>query len=201
VNAPTFLPTAISALLILVAGYAAWRLLAGPALELRTDRETDVLLLLAGVAGAGLISSWAHTLPRTAWSILFALLACYLALRAATVRDQPPRRARFVAHAAGSLVLLYMFLAGVAPSTLHGSTAGEYVMAGMPGMYMDTTITYPAVGLVCVAAIAFYAATGLSRLSTADAASAPSVAAPRSVEVCRIVIALALAYAILSKLV
>jgi hypothetical protein len=203
VNAPGFLPATLSILLILIAAYTAWRLAAARVLELGADPETDALLLLASVAGAGLLSSWAHTLPRAAWSVLFALAAGYFAVRAATTRTDPARRVRHATHAVGSLVLVYMLLAGVAPSTLHGTTAGEYTMAPMPGMYIDTTITYPALGLICVAAMAFYAATSLSRLSPAqpDAAAAPSVFASRSIEACRIVIVLALAYAILSKLV
>jgi hypothetical protein len=81
-------------------------------------------------------------------------------------------------HAVGSLVLVYMSVAGVAPSTLHGTAAGENTMAGMPGMYVDTTIAFPAIGLICVAAMAFYAATSSSRLSPTqpDASAAPSVA-------------------------
>ncbi|MBR7830304.1 DUF5134 domain-containing protein [Actinospica sp. MGRD01-02] len=201
-NAPAFLPAIISVLLIFVAGYAGWRLLAAPTLDLRTDFETDTLLLAAGVAGAGLISNWAHTLPRAAWSVIFTVAAGYFAVRAVIARAQVPRRNRLLAHACGSLVLVYMFLAGVAPSTLHGSTAGEYTMAPMPGMYVDTTITYPAIGLVCVAALAFYTASVLSRLSGAPVEGTERRAfAPRSVEACRVVVILALAYGILSKIV
>ncbi|HTJ68100.1 MAG TPA: DUF5134 domain-containing protein [Actinospica sp.] len=202
-NAPAFLPATFSVLLILIAAYTAWRLLAAPVLELRTDRETDALLLLASVAGTGLLSTWAHTLPRGAWTVLFAVASGYFAVRAATAGTDTARCARHAVHAVGSLVLVYMFLAGVAPSTLHGTTAGEYTMAGMPGMYVDTTITFPAIGLACVAAMAFYAATSLSRLSPAhsDATTVPNVFAARSIEVCRIVLVLILAYGILSKLV
>lgn len=202
-NAPAFLPVTLSILLILVAAFTAWRLAAAPVLDLRTDRETDALLLAASITGAGMLSRWAHTLPRTAWTVLFVLGACYFAVRAATSQTDAARRGRYVAHALGSLVLVYMFLAGVAPSTLHGTTAGEYTMAGMPGMYVDTTISFPALGLVCVAAMAFYAASALGRLSPtpAEGAAMPHVFAGRALEACRIVVILALAYAILSKLV
>ena len=202
-NAPAFLPAVLSTLMILVAGYAVWRLLAAPALRLRTDRETDALLLLAGTAGAGLISRWAHSLPRPAWSALFVLAACYFAVRSVISRADPHSRGRLAAYSIASLVLVYMFQAGVAPSTLHGSTAGEYTMAGMPGMSVDTTITYPAIGLACVAAMASYAAGELSRASAppAGAPTRKTVAGARGVQVCKVVVALTLAYAILSKLV
>jgi hypothetical protein len=203
VNAPAFLPATLSVLLILIAAYALWRLVAAPVLDLRVDRETDAMLLLTSVAGAGLLSRWADTMPRGAWSALFALTACYFVVRALTSRTDPVRRSRFAAHTIGSMVLVYMFAAGVAPSTLHGSTAGEFTMAGMPGMYVDTTVTYPALGLICVAAMAFYAATALARLSpvSTDQSATTGVVAGRSVEACRIVLTLVLAYTILSKLV
>lgn len=203
-NAPPFLPATLSVLLILIAAYTAWRLAAAAVLELRTDRETDALLLLASVAAGGLLSTWAHTLPRTVWTVLFALAAGYFAVRAATTGTDTARRTRHVVHGVGSLVLVYMFSAGVAPSTLHGTTAGQYTMAGMPGMYVDTTITFPAIGLVCVAAMAFYAASSISRINPvlSDATTTvPSVFAARSIEACRIVLVLILAYGILSKLV
>jgi hypothetical protein len=204
VNAPAFLPTALSILLIAVAGYAFWRLLAARALGLAADVETDLLLLCASVAGAGLLSDWARSLPRAVWEVLFATACCYFAAQALRARTDPRRHARAAAHACGSAILVYMFLAGVAPSTINGSTAGNYVMAGMPGMIVDNTITFPALGLVCVAAMTFYCAGVVARLKPAEGAAATEPRAgfpPRSVEACRVLITLALAYAILSKLV
>lgn len=202
-NAPAFLPAVLSVLLIAVAGYAFWRLLAARALRLASDIETDLLLLCVGVAGAGLLSDWARSLPRAAWEGLFAAGCCYFAARALLARADPRRRARAATHACGCAVLVYMFLAGVAPSTIHGSTAGQYVMAGMPDMIVDTTITFPALGLACVAVMTFYAVSVVARLNPTEAAAPrpPAGFAPRSVEACRVLIALALAYAILAKLV
>lgn len=117
-------------------------------------------------------------------------------------RDDAPRRARAAAHACGSAVLVYAFLAGVAPSTMKGSTAGSYVMAGMPGMIVDATVAFPALGLVCVAALTFYCVSVVAGLEPAEPDARPEPRAgfaPRSVEACRVLIALA--YAILSKLV
>lgn len=203
-NAPVFLPAALSILLIAVAGYALWRLVAARALGLSSDIEADLLLVCAGVAGAGLLSNWAGTLPRAGWAGVFAAACCYFAARAVLARDDARRRARAAAHACGCVVLVYAFLAGVAPSTIKGSTAGNYVMAGMPGMIVDTTVAFPALGLVCVAAITFYCVSVVARLDPTAAAASPKPRAgfaPRSVEACRVLIALALAYAILAKLV
>lgn len=202
-NAPAFLPVTLSILLVLIAVYALWRMAAAPLLGLSTSLETDLLLLAVGVAGAGLVSAWAHTLPRAVWAVLFGVGACYFAVRAVVARGHLAYRGRAVAHACGCLVLVYMFLAGVGPSTLRGSTAGQYTMAGMPGMYVDTTMTYPALGLACVAAMAFYAVSVVARPtpSTEVPGGARGGFAPGSVEACRVLVTLVLAYAILSKLV
>lgn len=88
-------------------------------------------------------------------------------------------------------------------------------MAGMPGMILDPTLTYPAIGLIFAVGLCFYAVAVLNQMqplksqATDDAPSASSSTdggsglflAPRSVDACRIVIVLVLAYAILSKLV
>ena len=52
------------------------------------------------------------------------------------------------ALATGCAIAVDMLLAGVAPSTINGSTAGYYPMAGMTDMYKDATITYPVLGIV-----------------------------------------------------
>lgn len=202
-NAPPLLNAALSILLVVVAAFALWRIAMSRAPGVRGDIENDLLVLAAAVAIAGLLENWARTLPRSAWSIVFAAAAVYFAVRALVVRASPRARGRMLSHTGGCLVLLYAFTAGVAPSTLKGSTAGQYTMAGMPGMYVDQTITYPALGLLCVLALVLHATTSVARLSPEAAAVSPSVRllAPRSSEACRIVVTLTLAYAILGKLV
>ncbi|MBR7832968.1 DUF5134 domain-containing protein [Actinospica durhamensis] len=201
-TAPAFLPTLLSVLLIAAAGYTLWRLLVSPVLGLANDIEADAPLPPAGIATAGLLSNWAHTLPRAPWTALFAAAGCYFAARAVSVRADPRRRGRAAVHACGCAILVYAFLSGVGPSSVHGSTAGQYVMAGMPGMIVDSTIAFPALGLACVGVMAFYAVCVVARLSPAGVAAGSRAAfAPLSVEICRVLIAFALVYAILSMLV
>lgn len=202
-NAPPLLNATLAILMVLLAAFALWRIAMSRATGVRGDLETDLLVLAAAVAVGGLLESWARTLPRSVWTIVFAAAAVYFTVRAVSAWANPSARGRMLAHAGGSLLLVYAFAAGVAPSTLKGSTAGQYVMAGMPGMYVDQTIAYPALGLVGVLALVWYATTSITRLSPgADAAAASGGSlAPRSIEACRILIALTLAYAILGKLV
>jgi hypothetical protein len=126
-------------------------------------------------------------------------------------------RNRSVADAGLAVALVYMFTAGVAPSEVSGSTAGSIVMAGMPGMMRDSTVRYPTLGLLLVAAAIGYTVVLLDRLSAtrravpetsagmpADPMDRPGplpMLAPRAIECCRIALLLAAAYAILGKLV
>ena len=109
-------------------------------------------------------------------------------------------------------VLVYCFAAGVAPSTINGSTAGSFTMAGMPGMIIDQTEHFPALGLILVVVLAFAAVFAVNRVGSMPTAKpvpviggpddgTPAALAPRSVELGRILLLLVLAYAILTKLV
>lgn len=232
-NAPPFLTVVLAVLMLLVAVYAAWRLVFARMLERSVDVETEILHLAVGLAAAGMLAHWARTLPHVAWTVLFGCGAAYFALRTARAWPDSAARRTPAVHAGLCAVVLYMLTAGVGPTAIHGSTAGMYTMAGMPGMSMDPTITFPSIGLVCVTALAFYAVAVLSRISPPETdsvdgdAAAASVApaakkparmtavgrapvaadgvgallAPRSLALCRIALALVLAYAILTKLV
>lgn len=215
-NAPSWLSTLISLLMIAVAVYALWRLLIARIWERRIDYEADALNLAAGVAVAGLVSDWARTLPRAAWTVLFAAGGVYFVVRAVRAWERGPERRRLLGGVACCAVLVYMFLAGVAPSTLQGSTVGQVTMAGMPGMILDQTVSFPAIGLVFVVGLAFAAVFVVNRAGSRpvakpartvvggpnDGARADhAVLAPRSVEICRVLLLLVFAYAILSRLV
>jgi hypothetical protein len=165
-NAPAWLSNLLSILMIALACYALWRLLIARAWGRAVDYEADALHLVAAIAAAGLISSWAHTLPRTAWLVVFAAAGVYFAVKAATGWADGSARWRFTGAFACCAVLVYAFAAGVAPSTLHGSTAGQYTMAGMPGMYMDQTEHFPALGLALVVALAFGAVVAVNRVGS-----------------------------------
>ena len=208
-NAPAWLTALVSALMIFVAAYSAWRLAISRVWDRATDHEADILHLAIGIAAAGLVADWAHTLPRSVWTTLFALGGIYFAIRTFRAWADGSVRAKLLAHTACCAIVVYMFLAGVAPTTINGSTAGQYTMAGMDGMILDETITYPTIGLIFVVGLCFYAVSVLNQitpLSTETAEPAETgtgglMLAPRSVDVCRVVIVLVLAYAILTKLV
>lgn len=205
-NAPGWLTALVSMLMILVAAYSAWRLAISRLWNRGTDYESDILHFALGIAAAGMVASWARTLPRPVWTGLFIAGAVYFAVRAYRRWDDRGLRGKLLAQTSCCAIVVYMFLAGVAPSTIHGSSAGMYTMAGMPGMIVDQTITFPSIGLVFVVGLCFYAVAVLNgikplRETGETGAGASPILAPRSVDVCRIVIVLVLIYAILTKLV
>ena len=211
-NAPVWLSTLLSILMIALAGYAMWRLLIARAWNRTVDYETDALQLFAGIATAGLISNWARTLPRGAWAVVFAVAGLYFAVRAVRSWAQTDQRARLLGGLSCCAVLVYAFAAGVTPSTLHGSTAGQYTMAGMPGIILDQTEHLPALGLVLVVGLAFAAVVVVNKTGSMPKPKpkpavggpndgAATMLAPRSVGIGRVVLLVVLAYAILAKLV
>src|SRR6185312_16408137 len=82
VNAPIWLSTLLSILMVAVACAAVARMVVAGGWRRAVDYETETLHLLAGLAAAGLISSWAGTLPRPVWTVVFVAAGVYLAVRA-----------------------------------------------------------------------------------------------------------------------
>jgi hypothetical protein len=212
VNAPIWLSTLLSLLMVAVACAAVVRLVIAGGWRRSVDYETEVLHLLAGLAAAGLISKWATTLPRPVWAVLFAAAGLYLAVRVARVWSDRSARGPLLAGLACCAVLEYAFTADIGPSAIHGSTAGGFTMAGEPGMIVDTTERFPALGLAVVVALAFAAVAAVNRAgSMPKAEPRPAVGgpqdgaavllAPRSVALSRVALLLVLAFAILAKIV
>ncbi|HEV2635253.1 MAG TPA: DUF5134 domain-containing protein [Actinocrinis sp.] len=237
-NAPAWLPAILAAAMIAILAFLVWRMAVSRLVDGTADYESDAFYALAALAMGGMLVTWMHTLPRDVWAAVFAFAAVWFAARLVLARRRPvstPAEAeaeveigagtgfgRLPAAAVTAGVLVYMLLAGVAPTTLSGSTAGQVTMAGMADMIKDVTIDYPAVGLVFVVAAVGYVVVLLDRLSLAghgtsstigiDAAptddpvddlepvvSGPLV--PRAAEWCRIVLLVTMAYAMLATMV
>lgn len=217
-NAPEWLTVLVTMVVLAIALFFVWRLAAAGAFDRAIEAETDVFFAAAGFALAGMLARWMRLLPPGVWAVVFGCAALWfvvLCVRAHRAGDLSAR-SRNGFHAAVAAVLVYMPLAGVAPSTLSGSTAGMVTMAGMPGMIMDSTEHAPALGLLLVIAVIGGAVVQLDRLSAAGSAVSGSGAAgldpmdrpgplppllPRVATACRILVLVVIAYAILGKLV
>ena len=208
-NAPIWLSTLLSILMVAVACAAVVRMVVAGGWRRSVDYETEALHLLAGLAAAGLISSWAGTLPRPAWTVVFVAAGVYLAVRAWRSWADTKARRVLLGGFACCAVLVYTFTADVGPSAIRGSTAGSFTM---PDMILDQTERFPALGLAFVVALAFAAVAAVNRAgSTPRPAPRPAVGgpddgaavllAPRTVTVSRVLLFVVLAFAILSKIV
>lgn len=220
-NAPAWLPDILAAIMIAIAAFHLWRLSVARTFAARPDYEFDVLLILLALSTAGMLEHWIRLLTPGAWATILAVAGAWFVLRAVTrtraagagagagVTAGPSVRSS-AAAAAGCAVAVYMLLAGVAPSTLSASTAGQYTMAGMPGMTVDTTVAWPTLGIAFAVLLAVYAVAALDQISRTDSpesvgslgsATPAAVLAPRAAALCRIALAVTMAYAILAKLV
>jgi hypothetical protein len=231
VNAPAWLPNILAAVMLTIMVFLVWRMAVSRVWPRMPDYESDTFLALAALSMGGMLEKWMQTLPRDVWATVFAVAAAWFAVRAVLARRRPPTgalivaetgRGRLMASTAIAVVLMYMLLAGVAPTTLSGSTAGQYTMAGMADMIKDVTIDYPAIGLVFAVAAIGYVVVLLDRLSlaghgatgTPEAAvpptddpvdgpdpAFPGTLAPRAAECCRVALLVTMAYAMLATLV
>jgi hypothetical protein len=211
VNAPGWLPDVLAVVMLAVAGFSLWRLAVARLWARVTDYGADAMHALMAVAVAGMLVQWLETLPRAVWTGLFAASALWFAGRLAwSARPGQDRSAlgRHAAYAAAGAVMVYMFVAGVAPSALAGSAAGQYAMAGVPGVIKDSSLGYPSLGLLLAVVMAVYALAVLNQVSIAPAGGGTGtggrglpVLAPRAVDCCRVALAVTMAYAILVKIV
>lgn len=217
-NAPTWLTDLLVALLLTIMGFFVWRMAAARGLQRRADYRRDALYALAALAVAETQAKWLSTLPRPAWAVLFTLAALFFAALAVRAYRRPGAAGdsswrRSALDAGIALVLVYMFTAGVAPSTLSGSTAGMVVMAGMPGMIITHEVRYPTLGLALAVGLLGYAVVALDRLSASraetnrdgvDPMDRPGplpLLAQRAARSCELILAVVMAYAIIAHLV
>jgi Domain of unknown function (DUF5134) len=214
-NAPAWLPVILALLMIAIAGYSLWRMAMSRFLDMRSDLGHDAVVFLLAAATAGMLVRWMHVFRPGVWALLLAAAGVWFVARAVAL-GRGPGEGRAggstrpaLAAAAGCAIGVYMLLAGVAPSTINGSTAGYYTMAGMSDMYKDTTITFPALGVILAVLLLGYAVATLDRISPSQdraeiasvEASVAGVLAPRTLALCEVVIVLTMAYAIFAKLV
>lgn len=219
-NAPVWLTDLIVALLLAVTAFFLWRMATARVLDRRPDYPRDAFYALTALAIAQTQAKWINTLPRSVWVGVFVLAAVYFTAHALRARrgitpTGGASRRRHGIDAGMALVAVYMFAAGVAPSTLSGSTAGMVVMAGMPGMIVTHSVGYPTLGLALATGLLGYTVIALDHLSarrpdpgvgnpTLDPMDRPGplpTLTPRTATACELVLAVVMAYAIIAALV
>jgi len=161
---PTWILDIFAAIMLVVAGVSAGRLVAAPVWRGGSSfADTDISHLLMGIAMAGMLAPSLKTLPDTPWEIIFGLLTAWFAYR--VTRDARANGFRALAgghcapHLVHSAAMLYMFLALAAPAS----------GGGMSGMGMGgsgtQTLEYPTLALVFAFVLVGYSIWDIDQLS------------------------------------
>ncbi len=173
---PGWLAGSFAAVMLVIAGCCAARLVIwrvrGKAIEL----EADALHVLMGVAMAGMLEPRLSPAPAVVWRAVFAAAAAWFTWQAVSTRSRRRSRSWRCAHpgphAVESAAMIYMLL------PLHPPGHGP-VMA-MPGMAGAAATANPALALVLALFMAgdiFWTSDQLATLSRAGAGTARSAGA------------------------
>ena len=227
---PAWLTYTAAALAVIVAAYSITRTVALRHLPGPADFETDAADAILALAVVAMLVRWMDAIPHVAWIVALNLTGYWFALRLFRNPRSPravpgaaaggDRTAYLLANTAGCAIGVYMLLAGVVPPATGATVTTSHVMVGMNGMPAGsaaTKIALPALGMLFVVVLTVYATVALNRVSTMvpgragptpDPLIAGSVArnvrsvvvSASTVDICRIVLALIMAYLIVANL-
>ena len=182
VSAPAWLAGSFAALMIMIAVCCAARLAISRPRGRNTERDTDVLHVLMGVAMAGMLEPRLAPVPVTAWRAVFVAAAAWFTWQALRPgrHVRAARCAHPAAHGIECAAMIYMLLpVGSWPSSHSPAMV-------MPGMSQGTTTGNPALTLVLALFMLGYllwAVDRLARLSRAPTPATASVTTGRTLQV------------------
>ncbi|HUK71666.1 MAG TPA: DUF5134 domain-containing protein [Streptosporangiaceae bacterium] len=143
---PSWLADTFAAIMIVVAGYCASRLVLSRLWRRQTEIDGDGMHVVMGVAMAGMLVARLNPLPAPVWEAGFAVTAAWFGSQAFRAYRGQAISARWcphpVPHLVESAAMLYMFLA--VSATRSGGPGGG--MAGM-GTSSGSVARFPALGL------------------------------------------------------
>ena len=205
-SAPAWLAGSFAALMIMIAVCCAARLAISRPRGRNTERDTDVLHVLMGVAMAGMLEPRLAPVPVTAWRAVFAAAAAWFTWQALRPgrHVRAARCAHPAAHGIECAAMIYMLLpVGSWPS-------GHGPRMAMPGMSQGATVGNPALTLVLALFMLGYVLWAVDRLAllsrTPAAATVYSqavgvpVLAPRLAAGYKITMAIAMGYMLITML-
>ena len=167
---PAGLAGILAAVVLVVAGFSAARLVAARGRRRRGEVDADGMHVLMGVAMAGMFVPRLVTLPAVAWGVVFGIGAVWFAGRAWRDRGgRDPLAGRWCAypvpHLLDCVAMVYVLWA-VPATTAGGGTAAGSAMGGMSGA---AGVRLPALGLALAAGVCGYVVWLLDRLPAARA--------------------------------
>ena len=205
---PGWLPAGFAALMLVIAGCCAARLVIWRVRGRTTELEADALHVLMGVAMAGMLEPRLSPVPAAGWRAVFAAAAAWFAWQAIRARSRNrSRNWRCVhpgPHAVECAAMVYMLLPAHA--------AGYRPAMAMPGMSGTAPTANPALGLVLALFMLGYILWTSDQLATlsrparvvstagAERAGSPSVAAlaPRFAAWYKIAMSVAMGYMLIT---
>jgi hypothetical protein len=165
---PVWILDIFAALMLVVAGVSASRLLAErPWAQHAPDTDIDAAHVLMGIAMAGMLASGLRTLPNAAWVAVFACVTAWFSWRVAREARRGKDLAsvlttHHVPHLIHGAAMIYMFVAFSSPAA---GAAGS-AMGGMGSMGGSMgTLRVPTVGLVFVLIMAGWAVLDIDQVS------------------------------------
>jgi len=177
---PSWILYILAAVMLLVAGISAGRLVAARAWAGSAgDADIDVAHLLMGIAMAGMLVASLTTLPNGVWDAIFAVMTAWFGWR--VYRESRAEGVRVLAdghrmpHLVHSAAMLYMFAALNAPAAAGGG--GMSGMGSSSGAAMQT-LSVPVVAFIFALWLSIYVVLDLDRLSGPGHAHGSYFAAP-----------------------
>jgi len=165
---PAWILDIFAAIMLVVAGLSAGRLAIGrPGSRVRPDSDIDAAHVLMGIAMAGALASSLHTVPNSAWVVVFAVVTAWFGWRvAAEVRVQGAAAlgtGHHLPHLVHGAAMVYMFAAVTAAA--QGSGMGMSGMAAGSGSM--GTLKVPTLGLAFILFLAAWAVWDLDQIGSA----------------------------------
>jgi Domain of unknown function (DUF5134) len=168
---PSWLAGTFAAVMILIAGYSAGRLLFARRRGRAIETDADALHVVMGTAMAGMLVPRLNVLPARAWAAVFAMTATWFGWHA--IRRRRPgasgaSRCRYpVPHLIESAAMVYMLLPAAGLLAAHAGSG-----MAMPGMGAGPVDGFPALAAVLALAMIGYIIWTTDRLATLARAKA-----------------------------
>jgi hypothetical protein len=159
---PPWLAVTFAAVLILIAGYSAGRLIYARLRRRPVETDADVLHAVMGTAMAGMLVPRLNVLPASVWAAMFAMAAAWFGWHAIRRRNPGVSRCRHpVPHLIESAAMVYML---VSAAQFQPATTGSGM--AMPGMGAGPAVGFPALAAVLALFMIGYIIWTTDRLTT-----------------------------------
>ena len=173
---PAWLSPGLAVLMLLIAAASAARLLVSRLRGRRTERDTDALHVIMGLAMASMLEPRLSLVPEVAWSAVFAVAAAWFTWQAVRVRVRGRALcwscARPAPHIVECAAMIYMLVPG--------RSAGHGTAMAMPGMSVPASAN-PAVALLLALFMLGYIMWTADQVTARSRALAPTVSERRPV--------------------